>query len=41
MRSMLTLNGAHMPTLGEMKPTVIVPHIAQLLDEFWPHNLGW
>ncbi|MBP5301066.1 MAG: HAD-IIA family hydrolase [Victivallales bacterium] len=41
MRSMLTLNGAHLPTLGNVKPTVIVPHIAQLLDEFWPRNLGW
>ena len=41
MRSMLTLNGAQMPVLGDVKPTVIVPHIAQLLDEFWPRNLGW
>ena len=41
MRSMMVLNGAPMPALGQVKPTVIVPHIAQLMDEFWPRNLGW
>ncbi len=41
MRSMLVLNGAPMPLLEEFEPTVVVPNIAQLMDEFWPHNLGW
>lgn len=41
MRSMMTLNGKQQPPLGNLRPTVIVPHIAQMLDEFWPHNLGW
>ena len=41
MRSMMTLNGVPQPPLGDVKPTVIVPHVAQMLDEFWPRNLGW
>ena len=41
MRSMMTLNGVPMPVLGDVRPTVIVPHVRQLLDEFWPRNLGW
>ena len=41
MRTMLTLNGEPMPQLGEDRPTVVVPRVAQMLDEFWPANLGW
>jgi len=41
MRSVLVLNGQPQPELGDIQPDAIVPNIAQLLDEFWPENLGW
>jgi ribonucleotide monophosphatase NagD (HAD superfamily) len=41
MRSMLVLNGAPMPELGDVSPTVIVERIGQLCDRYWPENLGW
>ncbi len=41
MRSMLVRNGEPMPPLGDFQPTVVVPRINQMLDEFWPRNLGW
>jgi len=41
MRSMLVLNGCPMPTLGDIKPTVILEHIHHLTDQFWPAKLGW
>lgn len=41
MRSMLVLNGARMPVLDDFQPSVIVPHISQLMDEYWPRNLNW
>ena len=41
MRSMLVLNGCPMPTLGDVKPTLILEHINHLTDQFWPAKLGW
>ena len=41
MRSMLVRNGEPMPPLGNYVPSVVVPRINQMLDEFWPRNLGW
>lgn len=41
MRSVLVRNGEPMPPLGNYTPTVVVPRINQMLDEFWPRNLGW
>lgn len=41
MRSLMVLNGVPQPPLGDVKPTRIMPRIAQMLDEFWPENLGW
>ncbi|MFA6929918.1 MAG: HAD-IIA family hydrolase [Lentisphaeria bacterium] len=41
MRSMLVLNGQKQPELGDLRPTLIVAEIQQLLDAFWPENLGW
>ena len=41
MRSMMVLNGVETPPLGDVRPSVIVPRIAQLLDEYWPPSLGW
>ena len=42
MRTMMVLNGEPMPAMPPgLKPSVIVPRIGQLLDEFWPENLGW
>ena len=41
MCSMLVLNGNAQPELGDVKPDYIVPHINQLLDQFWPDNLAW
>lgn len=41
MRSVLVRNGEPMPPLGNFQPTVVVPRISQMLDEFWPRNLGW
>ncbi len=41
MRSMLVRNGEPMPPLAGFTPTVVVPRIHQMLDEFWPRNLGW
>lgn len=41
MRSLLVRNGEPMPLLGNCTPTAVVPHIRQMLDEFWPRNLGW
>lgn len=42
LRSMLVLNGRPVPEMPNGKrPDAIVPHIAQMRDEFWPRNLGW
>ncbi len=42
LRSMLALNGRTVPEFPTGKrPDAIIPHIAQMMDEFWPRNLGW
>jgi HAD superfamily hydrolase (TIGR01450 family) len=41
MRSVLVRNGEPMPPEGLYRPTIVVPHIRQMMDEFWPRNLGW
>ena len=41
MRSILVRNGEPMPPIRDVVPTVVAPRIDQMLDEFWPRNLGW
>lgn len=41
MRSILVRNGEPMPPIRDVVPTVVAPRIDQMLDEFWPKNLGW
>jgi HAD superfamily hydrolase (TIGR01450 family) len=41
MRSILVLNGCPLPTLGDTKPTLVLDHIHQLTEQFWPTKLGW
>jgi len=41
MRSVLVLNGAPRPELGDITPTLVVERIGQLCDQYWPENLGW